>query len=378
MYTIDTHQKVQDMARGAVLLGTGGGGDPYVGEMFVTEQIRNGRSPRIIDLDELADDAFVMSVAGIGAPTVGTEHLISETLLKRLLASAEEYHGRRIDALISCEIGGGNSIMPLALGAISNLPVLDADGVGRAVPQIEMTTFSIYGCSASPLLLTDALGNMMIVNATSDRTAEDLCRATAGALGAHVTSALYPMTGAEAKRVSVRKSLSLAQGIGRTIREAREGTGDIFDALIGYLESWDDRRATILFDGKIVDVTHETRNGWHWGQATLAGLRDEAQTCVVEIRTEFLSARVNGQLVTMMPDLITILDRDSGEPMTGGRLAYGQRVKVLGYAADAMLRTARALEIVGPRAFGIDMDYVPLEQLMDSSQTLDAAKENQA
>lgn len=365
MYTIETPLQIQDMARGAVLLGTGGGGDPYVGEMFVTEQIRRGRLPRIIDLDELADDAFVLSIAGIGAPTVGTEHLISERLLTDLLARAEAFHGRRVDALISVEIGGGNSITPLALGAIADLPVVDADGVGRAVPQIEMTAFSIYGCPASPLLIADAIGNSMIVNATTDHIAEDLCRAAAGALGAHVTSALYPMSGADAKRVSIRGSLSLAYGIGRCIREAREGTGDIFEELTRYLESWGGRRAAVLFDGKITDVRHETRNGWHWGQATLTGLRDDRQTCVVDIRNEFLTVRVNGRVVTMMPDLITILDRNSAEPMTAGMLAYGQRVKVLGFAADPMLRHPKALEVLGPRVFGIDEDFVPIEQLIE-------------
>jgi uncharacterized protein len=377
MFTIETSQQIQDMARGAVLLGTGGGGDPYVGEMFVSEQIRKGHYPRIINVDELSDDAFVLSIAGIGAPTVGTEQLISERLLTDLLRNAEAFHGRRVDALISVEIGGGNSIMPLALGALSGLPIVDADGVGRAVPQIEMTTFSIYGCPASPLLLADALGNSMVVRATTDRIAEDLCRAAAGALGAHVTSALYPMSGADAKRVSVRGSLSLAYGIGRCIREAREGAGDIFEDLTNYLETWDGRRAAVLFDGKIADVRHETRSGWHWGQATLSGLRDDSQTCVVDIRNEFLSVRVNGRLVTMMPDLIAILDRDSAEPMTGGMLAYGQRVKVLGFAADKMLRHPDALEVLGPRAFGIEENYVPIEELLLETRNFDASREAQ-
>ncbi len=79
----------------------------------------------------------------------------------RLLIVRNEFHGRKVDALISAEIGGANSVLPLALSAISGLPVVDADGIGRAVPQVEMTTFSIYGCRASPCLLTDPLGNFV-------------------------------------------------------------------------------------------------------------------------------------------------------------------------------------------------------------------------
>ena len=367
MFMIETERDIQDLARGAVLLGTGGGGDPYLGGLFLTEQLRKGRRPQIMSCDELADDAFVLSVAGVGAPTVTVENLISEKLLLRLLGEAERFHGRRIDALISAEIGGSNSVMPLALGAISDRPVVDADGIGRAVPQVEMTTFSIGGCRASPALITDTLGNFTIVHAVDDRTAEDLCRTTASALGGHVTCAIYPMSGADVKRTAVKGSLSLAFGIGKCIREAREGTGDVFAELLPYLESWDRRRAAILFDGKIADVRHETRDGWHWGMATLVGLRDETQHCTVEIRNEFLIAKVNGKTVTIVPDLITILDRDSGEPLTGSALAYGQRVKVLGYAADPMLRQPEALKVLGPRLFAINEDFVPIEDLVGSA-----------
>lgn len=367
MFVIEAPEDIRDMTRGAVLLGTGGGGDPYVGELFLNEQISKGRKPCIIDCSEISDSAFVLSIAGVGAPTVGSEHLISEATLLRLLNKAEEFHGRRVDALISAEIGGSNSMMPLALGAISERPVLDADGIGRAFPQVEMTTFSIAGCRASPALVTDALGNFTIVHAVSDRTVEDLCRASASALGGHVTCAIYPMSGADVKRAAVKRSLSLALGIGSCIRRSRDGGGDVFKELIGYLESWDNRRAAVLFDGKITHVRHETRDGWHWGMAVLSGLRDEEQNCTVEIRNEFLIARVNGKPVTMVPDLIAILDRDSGEPITGSRLAYGQRVKVIGYAADPMLRRPEALEVLGPRQFAIDEDFVPIENLIGAT-----------
>ncbi|MBL8647184.1 MAG: DUF917 family protein, partial [Sphingosinicella sp.] len=89
MFIVDSVQDIQDMARGAVLLGTGGGGDPYVGELFVRAQIKNGRYPKILSCDEIPDDAFVLSIAGIGAPSVIVEHLVSEKTLHRILARAE-------------------------------------------------------------------------------------------------------------------------------------------------------------------------------------------------------------------------------------------------------------------------------------------------
>jgi DUF917 family protein len=361
---VDKVQDIQDMARGAVLLGTGGGGDPYIGELFLRAQVRKGRYATIIPCETIADDAFVLSIAGIGAPTVIIEQLISERTLLRVLARAEAFYGRRVDALISAEIGGANSLIPLALGAISGTPVLDADGVGRAVPHIEMTTFSIYGCNATPGFVMDDSGNVVTLEAADDHTAEELCRAVVGTMGAMALGAFYPMTGRQVKAFAVQRTLTQSLEIGRCIRAAREGVGDIFTELVTYLNQRDGRHASILFDGKVVDVTHETRDGWHFGRVTLAGLSNPDDECVVEIQNEFLTARVNGRTVVLMPDLISILDRESGEPLTGEMLAYGQRVKVLGYGADPMLRRPESLDVLGPRMFGIDEDFRPVEDLV--------------
>ena len=133
MYTIKSDIEVRDMARGAVLLGSGGGGDPYVGELYLRNQLAEGRSPTIIKAKELADDAFVVSIAGVGAPTVIIEHLISTHTLLRLLEASERFYGRKIDALISAEIGGVNSMFPLALGTLADIPVVDARRHGSRV-----------------------------------------------------------------------------------------------------------------------------------------------------------------------------------------------------------------------------------------------------
>ncbi|WP_157221008.1 DUF917 domain-containing protein [Flavisphingomonas formosensis] len=365
MIKIDNATDIKDIARGAVLLGTGGGGDPYVGELFLQAQLKKGNAPRVVRLEDAPDDALVITIAGIGSPSVMLEHLASEKTLLEILRRAERLYGRPVDMLISCEIGGVNSMFPLALSAISGLPVLDGDGVGRAIPRTEMSTFSIYGCPATPGLILDESGNSVVIETVNDLDAEKVVRAVTSALGASVFGAFYPMTGAEVKRVAVNGTLTKSQEIGRCIREAREGSLDVFDTLLGHLNQ-DGRFATILFDGKIVDVTHETRGGWHWGRATLKPLSDADDVFTVDIQNEFTVARRNGETVTIVPDLITILDRESGEPITAERLAYGQRVKVIGYSADPLLRTPEGLCVIGPRNFGIDEDYRSIEELTKS------------
>jgi len=355
---------IKDIARGAVLLGTAGGGDPYIGELFLQAQLEKGRAPHVIPVDQVADDTLVITIAGVGSPPVMLENLVSDITLLQILARMESHLGKKVGALISAEIGGVNSMFPLALSAITGLPVLDADGVGRAVPRTEMCTFSIYGCSATPGVVIDELGNTIVMETINDVTAETVLRAVTVALGAHVFGGFYPMTGAQVKRTAIRDTLSLSQNIGKCIRTAREGDADVFSSLLKFLnESRKGGISRLLFDGKIVDVTHETRNGWHWGRVTVASLNDSSDVFTVDIQNEFTVARLNGRTVTVVPDLISILDRESAEPITAERLAYGQRVKVIGLSADPLLRTPEALAVMGPRAFGLDEDFAPIESL---------------
>jgi DUF917 family protein len=355
---------IRDIARGAVLLGTGGGGDPYIGELFLQAQLEQGRRPHVIPVEAVADDTLVITIAGVGSPPVMLENLVSDVTLLQILARMEAHLGRKVGALISAEIGGVNSMFPLALSAITGLPVLDGDGIGRAVPRTEMCTFSIYGCLATPGVVIDELGNTVIIEAVNDVTAENVLRAVTVALGAHVFGGFYPMSGAQVKRTAVRDTLTLSQDIGRCIRTAREGAGDVFHDLLAFLNT--SRRGGVarsLFDGKITDVTHETRNGWHWGRVTIGSLNESGDVFTVDIQNEFTVARLNGRTVTVVPDLISILDRESAEPITAERLAYGQRVKVIGLSADPLLRTPEALRVMGPRAFGLDEDFRSIESL---------------
>ena len=292
------------------------------------------------------------------------EHLVSEKMLTRLLKKAEQFYGKKIDALISAEIGGANSMFPLAVGAKENIPVVDADGMGRAFPHIEMTTFSVYGCKACPCILTDEFENWGMFEIPNDRTAEDVLRAFATSLGAMVVGAIYPMTGKDVKQFAVHDTISQTIDIGRCIRTAREQGDQPIDRVVDFLKDPEnDRDARVLFDGKIVDVRHETRDGWHWGEVHIVDMNDSSDELVIDIQNEYLSARRNGKAVTIVPDIIAVLDRETCEPLTAEMLRYGLRVRVIGYSAAPIMRREECLQVFGPRMFGYDEDYRSVEEL---------------
>ena len=62
------------------------------------------------------------------------------------------------------------------------------------------------------------------------------------------------------------------------------------------------------------------------------------------------------------PDLIAVLDSETGEPITTEALRYGMRVAVIAIPCAPQWREPAALELVHPRTFGYDVDYVPVEE----------------
>ncbi|MDQ1084957.1 DUF917 family protein [Microbacterium sp. SORGH_AS 344] len=80
-------------------------------------------------------------------------------------------------------------------------------------------------------------------------------------------------------------------------------------------------------------------------------------------QNENLTARRDGLLVAIVPDLICITDIESAEPITTEGLRYGQRVRVLGISTPDIMRTPGALAAFGPSAFGLADAFEPVEQL---------------
>lgn len=92
------------------------------------------------------------------------------------LRTLERHLGRNADATIPMECGGINSTMPLVVAAQGRIPVIDADGMGRAFPELQMETFGVYGVSGYPLAIANEHGDATIVLAHDNRQMEWLAR----------------------------------------------------------------------------------------------------------------------------------------------------------------------------------------------------------
>ena len=82
------------LARGAAVLGTGGGGDPHIGRLLAQQAVREYGPVEMVAVDDLPDDACVLPVAMMGAPTVMVEKLPSADQISVAVQTLARYVAR--------------------------------------------------------------------------------------------------------------------------------------------------------------------------------------------------------------------------------------------------------------------------------------------
>jgi DUF917 family protein len=353
-----TAETLEAIEIGAGILGTGGGGNPYLGKLFARRLLEGGGRVPVVSIDDLDDDAVVCPVGGIGSPIIGVERLKQGDEFMVSMRALERYTGKTVTHMISAEIGGSNAISPIMTAIQAGLPVVDGDGMGRAFPELQMDTFAIGGIRPTPNAISDVRGHITIYDNIDDATAlERYARVVAVQMGGGAGGAGPCMTGAEIKRTAVRDTMTLAARMGEAVLAARARHDDPVAAALSVSDG------EVLCRGKITDVERRMEGGFAKGKLELDGTHNDAgRSLTISFQNENLVARDNdGQVICSVPDLICIVDVETAEPITTEILRYGLRVAVLGIPAPPQIATPEALEVVGPAAFGYpDVEYKPL------------------
>jgi DUF917 family protein len=341
------------LARGAAVLGTGGGGDPHVGRLLAEQAIKGRGSVEMVSVDELPDDACVLPVGMMGAPTVMVEKLPSAESVGQAVTALARYLGRTPTHIACIEAGGVNSTVPFVAAAELGLPIVDGDGMGRAFPELQMVLPTLAGVSATPMSLVDEKGNRGVFDTIDNHWAERLARTATVEMGCSIFVSLYAMDAAQVRAGFARGTLTRCIELGREIEQARRRHEDPVSTAVRALNG------RLLHTGKVVDLQRKTQTGFARGEAMIEGVdRFSESRLVLRFQNEHLIAEVDGVAVTTTPDLIIVLDRETGEPITTEGLRYGHRVGVIGAPADERWHTPAGIELVGPRYFGYDLDPV--------------------
>jgi uncharacterized protein len=351
--------ELSDLAVGCAVLGAGGGGDPRTGLLMALQAMEEHGPARIVSFDELPADGIVMPCGGVGAPTVSIEKFGNGGEGRRLRDRVEQLFGRPVVALMAAEIGGSNGLVPIVWASELGVPVLDADGMGRAFPEMQQVSMYVAGISPNPCVLTDERGNTLVIETIGGRWIERVVRAVAVEFGARASTTEFLLTVEEARDATVPGTVTLATRIGELLRTAEaDPVGELLAELGGFR----------LIQGKIGDIERRTTGGFARGSALIDGLGDDAgRSLRLEIQNENLVALEDGRVLASVPDIITVLDDESGAAITTERLRYGQRVSVISLPCHEIWRSENGIATAGPRAFGYEFDYRPVEELNAAS-----------
>ncbi|EGO52020.1 hypothetical protein NEUTE1DRAFT_132793 [Neurospora tetrasperma FGSC 2508] len=414
------------ISTGCYILGTGGGGSPYASMILLRQLLRSGASVRVVSPADVPDSAAVGCGCGAGSPTVSIEKLQGDEMMqaqtelyKALSSSSDQNQNNKATHMIALEIGGGNGLQGMTLGASSNMdiPCVDGDWMGRAYPTKWQTTPVVFNERSpiwSPIAVADGNGNVLVMpKAASDAAVEKIIRAALSQMGSQVGAADPPVRGAEMKRWVVENTVSQAWRLGRAVARARamNRLDEVAETIVEECGGGQKGvAAKVLFKGKIVGVRRTLRMGHVYGECIIEGTdvtddttsttndgrrtrgRRGGQGVAGEEKEDFTGKRIkipfkneniaairipagdgfkddeNKELekqedvLAIVPDLISVIDAQSGEAVGTPEYRYGLLVIVIGIAAsDKWTGSQRGIDLGGPKAFGFDhLKYEPL------------------
>jgi DUF917 family protein len=364
--------EIGQLLDGLAVLGNGGGGSPDWGKQILENDLRRGRSWKIVDVTDVPDDwtvvtggilASVKDLAGLEFAEI-LEEWESQFLTLKALRLHEGLLGRKIDAFVPFEPGGLNSPLVLTVSARSDIVAIDGDGLGRACPETQMTSFTGHGIRIPPMPLVDRHGRAIAVLDCEDPAFPDeIGRWVVSGGGGMGSNTCYAMTGRELKDSVIPGTFSRSLDIGRALLKARTEHRDPVAAVASTVG------AEPLFQGRITELREEDRLGFYVTKATLAGSGpSEGSTADIVIKNEAMLLFIDSRPRAVFPDSIYMLEPSTGRGYMSIELKVGSEMSILGAPAHPRLRAAATssdgARSLGPVRFGYpELPYTPIEDL---------------
>lgn len=347
--------------------------DPEQSINNVKQALSDGKVFRLVSVENFPADGMVVAVQGLGGGGAW-EYVIERTNQQNLptiedprrsvVELLSEYIGKDFTALVRAEAAGATATA-LLLAADMGIPTLDACITGRAVPEVQQSIPWINGIASIPTAIVTRWGDQIIIkHAVDEYRVEDIGRAIAVASGGGATITMTPMSGAQLERGVIPGNLSEALLYGRTVREAREAGDDPIVALIEVANGYK------LFQGIVTKSDERGDRGFNWVEAEFRGVDEyQGHTYKVYVKNENIVAWLDNEIDAVSPDYIYNLNPETGESTIGvgiGGYVVGNEVVMVGVPAPDQWRSDKGVELIGPRHFGFDFDYVPIEELQEA------------
>ena len=361
-----------DMLKGSCIQSTRSC-DPGPSISLIKEAIQAGRKFKMISVDDFPDDGIVVAVQGIGGggpweyviertKSQGLDVLSQSKRNNMVVDLLSEFVGKEVTAIIRSEAAEATATA-LLVAAERNIPILDAGITGRAVPEVQQSIPWISGIASIPTAIVTPWGDEIVIkNAIDEYRVEDLSRAIAVASGGDAVITMTPMNGQQIKYAALKNNLSEAIKYGKVTREAVESNNDPIDALLKASSGYK------LFQGLVTKSDEKGDRGFNWIDVAISGTDDfTGKTYEVFVKNENIIGWLDGEIDAMSPDYIYNLDPKTGESIVSkagiGSYPIGKEVVLIGLPSADQWRSDMGIKLMGPKHFGFDFDFTPIEEL---------------
>ena len=361
MKTLDREAMI-DLLTGCTVLGTGGGGDFSAGMRYIDAAIDAGKPIRLAAIDELSGDTMTCMPYALGATRASSGDRERYSRLPRsatapVLIAMQRLQtgtGNEFGATIACELGGENTAVAAYAAAMTDAVLLDADTAGRAVPEVQHSTYFLHGLAAAPVVFANEFGESLYCeNICDDVRVEEIARAFARVSRDDIAAADHALSVRTIRGAVIPGTLSKALELGAALRLAQATKADPGKAVA------DAGAGLVAFRGRIASTRFAVRSGFTLGDFEIAGIGEfDGHRYRIDVKNENMAGYRDGELHCSIPDLICVIDMQSGEPLTNPLGDSENRtVAVVILPAPNAFTTSAGLALFGPAYLGLDQPF---------------------
>ncbi len=359
---------------GGAFLGSGGGGPVAAGKQIMEDVLAHKVPVKVVDVQTLKSQHGLNGavVAFMGSPSAGAQGIDLETPTNAFNA-LENF--KPLDFAMLIEIGAGNSMVPMSVAVRKNIPILDGDGAGRAVPKIQNTTYAQV-TSPSPAALSNGkqkglptVDNIILMRDIPQNQMADALEAyslnileipTFGQMGGLAT---YMLSSEEVESATIGGTLTLSYEIGKVILDAIEAGGEATENLKKYFQGV--KTPCYTFEkGTITKIETPSDKSGDLDLGTVTVEDGEGNTLLLSYENENLFATLNGKPWAMAPDLICYLGETGA--MSNVEIQIGDKVTIFGLAANEKMRSKNIVDGFMSELKALDIyngEYISIENL---------------
>lgn len=346
---------------GSIFLGVGGGGKANNILSLCEEIFSKGLTIPLLDIENLETSKDYAAVGLIGSTEVIDDFYCTGQEGIEALNKLQSITGTEVQGLFTLECAGVNVLYPILVASLLKIPFIDGDSMGRAFPELQMTTFHLNNQPLMPFILCNT-GLKIFEYYDVDNFLLDLnirhVLSEENNIGFFASCA---STGNSLKKMLIPRTLSLTYEIGKAFMDF-SSYEDIMNNLIKATKNSIYGASIELFVGEIDNIENVEHKNWQ--SIYLKGIKhNKRETFQILTQNENLIAYKNNSLSAMAPDLISLINLDSLTPVSNNDLSKGMQVAVVGTPAPIVWKTIDGLNIVGPKCFGYKSPYKPLEKL---------------